>query len=70
MTEAAEDRCWNCGMVPKRWLDVTPRTRAGLDEERLLCSNCFAATTRPRIYYGWPGSPSPDWDKDENAPGS
>jgi len=23
MTEAAEDRCWNCGMVPKRWLDVT-----------------------------------------------
>jgi len=46
MTEAAEDRCWNCGIVPKRWFDVTPR---GLDEQRLLCSNCFARTTKPRI---------------------
>ena len=60
MTEA-EDRCWNCGMVPKRWLDVTPR---GLDEQRLLCSNCFARTTRPRIYYGWSRSPSSNWDDD------
>jgi hypothetical protein len=25
MTEAAKDRCWNCGMMPKRWLDVTSR---------------------------------------------
>ena len=24
MTHAAEDRCWNCGMVPKRWFDVIP----------------------------------------------
>ncbi len=24
MAEAAEDRCWNCGMVSKRWFDVTP----------------------------------------------
>jgi hypothetical protein len=62
MSEAAEDRCWNCGMVPKRWLDVTS---PGLDEQRLLCSNCFAATTQPRIYYGWPRSPSPDWDDDD-----
>jgi hypothetical protein len=62
MTEAAKDRCWNCGMVPKRWLDVT---HPGLDEERLLCSNCFAATTRPRIYYGWPRSSSPDWNDDD-----
>ncbi len=61
MTEAAEDRCWNCDMVPKRWLDVTS---PGRDEERLLCSNCFAATTRPRIYYGWPRS-SRDWDDDD-----
>jgi hypothetical protein len=61
MTEAAEDRCWNCGMVPKRWLDVTPR---GLDEQRLLCSNCFARTTRPRIYYGWSRSPSSNWEDD------
>jgi hypothetical protein len=59
MIEPAEDRCWNCGVVPKRWLDVTS---PWLDEQRLLCSNCFAATTRPRIYYGWPRSPSPDWD--------
>jgi hypothetical protein len=51
-TEAAEDRCWNCGTVPKRWFDVTP---SGLDEQRLLCSNCFARTTRPRIDYGWLG---------------
>jgi hypothetical protein len=58
-TEAAEDRCWNCGMVPKRWFDVTP---SGLDEQRLLCSNCFARTTRPRIDYGWPRSRSPEWD--------
>ena len=43
----------------------------GLDEQRLLCSNCFARTTRPRIYYGWPRSPSPDWDdndEDEKPP--
>jgi hypothetical protein len=64
MTAAAEDRCWNCGIVPKRWINVTS---AQLDEERLLCSNCFAATTRPRILYGWSRSPSPDWDEnDEN----
>lgn len=61
MTEVAEDRCWNCGIVPKRWLDVTPR---GLDEQRLLCSNCFARTTRPRIPYGWSSSPSSNWDDD------
>ena len=61
MTEAEEDRCWNCGMVPKRWFDVTS---PGL-EQRLLCSNCFARTTMPRIYYGWPKSPSPDWDDDD-----
>jgi hypothetical protein len=67
VTEAAADRCWNCGMVPKRWFDVTP---TGLDEQRLLCSNCFARTTRPRTYYGWARSPSADWDddgKDEKA---
>jgi hypothetical protein len=46
-------------MVPKRWLDVTP---PGLDAQRLLCSNCFARTTRPRIKYGWPRSPSQEWD--------
>jgi hypothetical protein len=61
MSEASEDRCWNCGMVPKRWLDVTP---PGLDQQRLLCSNCFARTTRPVVYYGWPRSPSPEWDDD------
>jgi hypothetical protein len=61
-TEPAEDRCWNCGIVPKRWFDVTP---PGLDEQRFLCSNCFARTTRPRIEYGWPGSPSPEWDEDD-----
>jgi hypothetical protein len=60
MTEAAEDRCWNCGIVPKRWLHIPSPV---LDEERLLCSNCFARTTRPRIYYGWPRSPS-EWDDD------
>lgn len=37
-------------MIPERWFDVT---HPGLDDERLLCSNCFAATTRPRILYGW-----------------
>jgi hypothetical protein len=63
MTEAAEDRCWNCGTVPKRWFDVTS---SGHDEERLLCSNCFAATMRPRIYYGWTRSPSRDWDDDDD----
>jgi hypothetical protein len=52
MTEAAEDRCWNCGVVPKRWIDVTS---PGLDERRLLCSNCFARTTLPFIFYGWLG---------------
>jgi hypothetical protein len=62
MTEAAEDRCWNCGMVPKRWLPVPSPV---LDEERLLCSNCFARTTRPRISYGWPRSPSGDWADDD-----
>jgi hypothetical protein len=62
MTAGEEDRCGNCGVVPARWIDVTS---PGLDEERLLCSNCFAATTRPRIYYGWPRSPSPDWDEDD-----
>jgi hypothetical protein len=46
-------------MVPERWLDVTP---PGLDEQRFLCSNCFARTTRPRIKYGWPRSP--EWDED------
>jgi hypothetical protein len=64
MTEAAEDRCWNCGMVPERWFDVTS---PGIDEQRLLCSNCFARTTRPRIYYGWPRSPSPDRDDDDET---
>jgi hypothetical protein len=59
MTEAAEDRCWTCGTLPERWFDVTS-SRHG--EERLLCSNCFAATTQPRIYYGWTRSPSRDWD--------
>ncbi len=62
MTEAAGDRCWNCGTVPKRWFDVTP---PGLDEQRLLCSNCFARTTRPRSYYGWARSTSTDWDDDD-----
>jgi hypothetical protein len=62
MTEAAGDRCWNCGIVPERWFDVTS---PGRDEERLLCSNCFAATTRPRIYYGWPRPLSRDWDDDD-----
>jgi hypothetical protein len=47
MTAAAEDRCWNCGVVPERWIDVTSPQ---LEDERLLCSNCFAATTQPRIY--------------------
>jgi hypothetical protein len=61
MTERAGDRCWNCGVVPERWFDVTA---PGRDEERLLCSNCFAATTRPRIYYGWPRR-SRDWDDDD-----
>ena len=67
MTEASEDRCWNCGVVPKRWLDVT---RPGLDEQRLLCSNCFARTTGPVVYYGWARPPSPDWEDDgeEDAP--
>jgi hypothetical protein len=68
MTEAAEDRCWNCGVVPRRWLDVTS---PGLDQRRLLCSNCFARTTRPLIYYGWPRALSPDWDdhdEDEKPP--
>jgi hypothetical protein len=64
MTAAAEDRCWNCGVAPERWIDVTSPE---FDEERLLCSNCFAATTRPRIHYGWTRSPSPDWDDDEEA---
>lgn len=50
-------------MIPERWFDVT---RPGLDEERLVCSNCFAATTRPRIFYGWQASRSPDWDDDED----
>jgi hypothetical protein len=62
MTEAAEDRCWNCGEVPKRWMDVTSPQH---EDERLLCSNCFAATTRPRVYYGWTRWPSPDWDDDD-----
>jgi hypothetical protein len=38
-----------------------------LDEERLLCSNCFARTTRPRIYYGWSRSPSRDGDDDDGT---
>jgi hypothetical protein len=62
MSEAFEDRCWNCGTVPKRWFDVTP---PGLDEQRLLCSNCFARTTRPVVYYGWARQSSPDWDDDD-----
>jgi hypothetical protein len=60
MTEA-EDRCWNCGVVPKRWFDVT---YPGLDEQRLLCSNCFARTTRQPVYYGW-AKPCSDWDDDD-----
>jgi hypothetical protein len=55
------DRCWNCGVVPKRWLDVT---YPGLDERRLLCSNCFARTTRQPVVYGWATSSS-DWDDDD-----
>jgi hypothetical protein len=62
MTDAVEDRCWNCGVVPKRWIEVTSQEP---DEERLLCSNCFAATTRPRIYYGWARSPSRERDDDD-----
>jgi hypothetical protein len=67
VTEASEDRCWNCGIVPKRWLDVTP---PGLDEQRLVCSNCFARTLRPVVYYGWARPRSPDWEDDdeEEAP--
>jgi hypothetical protein len=49
-------------VVPERWIDVTSPK---LVEERLLCSNCFAAITRPRVYYGWTRSPSPDSDDDE-----
>jgi hypothetical protein len=49
-------------MLPSRWIDVTSPE---LEEERLLCSNCFAATTRPRIYYGWTRSQSADWDDDD-----
>jgi hypothetical protein len=63
LAEAAEDRCWNCGMVPERWFDVTAPRR---DEERLVCSNCFAATTRPRILYGWTRSPRWYWDDDDD----
>jgi hypothetical protein len=62
MTAVEEDRCGNCGVVPERWIDVTS---PGLEDERLLCSNCFAATTRPRIHYGWTRSPSRDWDDDD-----
>jgi hypothetical protein len=50
-------------MVPERWFDVTA---PGRDEERLLCSNCFAATTGPRIHYGWTRSPARDWDDDDD----
>jgi hypothetical protein len=57
----AGDRCWNCGVVPKRWLDIT---YPGLDEQRLLCSNCFARTTRQPVVYGWATSSS-DWDDDD-----
>jgi hypothetical protein len=64
MTATDVDRYWNCGMVPNRWIDVTSPE---LEEERLLCSNCFAATTRPCVYYGWTRSPSPDWDDDDEA---
>jgi hypothetical protein len=46
MTAAEEDRCGNCGVVPERWIDVTS---PGLDEERLLCSNCFAACGAPKL---------------------
>ena len=38
MTAVEEDRCGNCGVVPERWIDVTS---PGLEDERLLCSNCF-----------------------------
>jgi hypothetical protein len=62
VTESGEDACWNCGVIPKRWFDMS---HPGVDEERLVCSNCFAATTRPRISYGW-RSPTPDWDDDED----
>jgi NAD-dependent SIR2 family protein deacetylase len=62
MTEAAEDRCWNCGTVPDRWFEVA---YLEADKERLVCSNCFAATIRPRVYYGWASSPSRDWDDAE-----
>jgi hypothetical protein len=55
-----EDRYWNCGVVPKRWFDGT---YPGLDEQRLLCSNCFARTTRQPVYYGWAKS-SADWGDD------
>jgi hypothetical protein len=70
VTEASGDRCWNCGMVPKRWFDVTP---PGLDEQRLVCANCFARTTRPLPHYGWARSRSADWDEgddDEEQPDS
>jgi hypothetical protein len=64
VTAVEVEECSNCGMVPNRWIDVTS---PDLEEERLLCSNCFAATTRPRIYYGWTRSPAADWDDDDEA---
>ena len=63
MTETRGGPCWNCGVIPERWFDVT---HPGLDDERLLCSNCFAATTQARILYGWQSSRSSDWDDDEH----